>query len=139
MSDQQFIDLALSAGSMQIGIGRLAHGKAASRSIRALGSRLISDHSLENARLSALARRLGITPVPPLDKPPPELLIASGVDFDREFIPVETEALQNLTDLFQNAATGGQDQRLQRYARDTLPYLQRQTREVQALALRASQ
>ena len=138
MSDQQFVDLALSAGAMQIGIGRLAHGKAASHAVRTLGARLIAEYSYQNLRLTLLARHLKITPAPPLDKPPPELLITNGSDFDLEFLPIEVQALQQLGDLFEAAAGAGQDPRIKYFAHETVPVVQHQLRDVRAVELTAS-
>jgi putative membrane protein len=133
-SDQQFVDMALAAGASEIGLGRLAKGKAASRELRVFAERMVADHTHANARLTALAKHLKMTPAPAPDQPPPELLTATGPDFDKLYIPLQVKAHEEAIALFESEANGGQDPRMKRFARETLPTLQHHLREAQAIA-----
>jgi putative membrane protein len=122
-SDQEFINLALGMGQSEIGMGRLAHGKAASRQVRAFAERMVTDHTAANKRISALAHRLKIEPSPAPDQPPPELITASGPDFDKQYISLVVKAHQDMIALFESEANGGQDPRAKQLARSMLPEL----------------
>jgi putative membrane protein len=132
-SDQEFINLAAGANASEIGMGRLAQGKAASRAVKAFGARMVSDHGKAERQLESLAKRLKIAPSPPPDQPPPDLLTASGPDFDRQYIGMMIKAHQDAIALFESEANGGQDPRVKRFARSTLPTLHRHLREAESI------
>jgi putative membrane protein len=132
-SDQDFINQALGAGAGEIGMARLARGKAQSREIRAFAEHMIVDHTQANKRLEALAKRLKIEVSPTPDQPPPELIAAGGPDFDKQYIGLAIKTHQDAIALFQSEATGGQDPRAKHLARSMLPELQHHLHMAEAI------
>ncbi|HYM72608.1 MAG TPA: DUF4142 domain-containing protein [Stellaceae bacterium] len=132
-SDQQFIDMALGMGNSEIGMGRLARGKAASHAVKALAGRMVAEHTRANQRLTALAKHLKITASPPSDQPPPELVAATGPDFDKQYIEMVIKSHQDAISLFESEANGGQDPRAKRFAHGMLPTLRRHLHEAEAI------
>jgi putative membrane protein len=133
-SDQDFFNQALGAGAGEIGMARLARGKAQARDVRVLAERMIADHSAADRRLKALAKRLKLDVSPTPDEPPPELIAASGPDFDKQYIDLMIKAHQNAIALFESEANGGQDPRAKRLAREMLPELRHHLRLAEAIA-----
>ncbi|HZK91607.1 MAG TPA: DUF4142 domain-containing protein, partial [Stellaceae bacterium] len=132
-SDQDFINQAMGMGASEIGMGRLARGKAASKAVKALAARMVMDHMQANHRLAVLAKRLKIEASPTPDQPPPDLLTASGPDFDKAYISLVTKAHQDMIALFESEAQNGQDTHLKRYAKSMLPVLHRHQHEAETI------
>jgi putative membrane protein len=132
-SDQDFINQAMGMGAAEMGMGRLAEGKAASKPIRALAARMIADHTRENGRLAALARHLNIDVKPTPDQPPPELLTSSGPEFDKAYIGLVIATHRNLIGLFESEANNGQDPRIKHYARGVLAILHHHLHDAEAI------
>lgn len=121
-------------GAAEIGMGRLAEGKAASKSVKALAARMVADHSHANQRLAALAKHLKIDVTPTPDQPPPDLLTSSGPAFDKLYLGMAISAHQNMIALFESEANGGQDPRVKHFARSMLPELHHHQHEAEAIA-----
>jgi putative membrane protein len=132
-SDQDFLNQAMGMGAAEIGMGRLAHGKAASKAVKALGARMVADHTGANHRLAALAKHLKIDVTPTPDQPPPDLLTSSGPAFDKLYIDMAIKAHQNMIALFEGEANSGQDPRVKHLARSMLPELHHHLRESEAI------
>lgn len=132
-SDQDFVNLATNMGASEMGMGRLADGKAASKELRRLAAHMIADHKRANERLAGLAKRLKLDVAPPPDEPPPELLTSSGPDFDKLYIGLVVKGHQDMIALFESEAGGGQDPRLKHFAREMLPTLRHHLHEAQTI------
>jgi putative membrane protein len=132
-SDQDFINQAAGMNASQTGMGRLAHGKAASPAVRLLAQRLVADHTQANQRLAALAKRLKLDVAPPPDQPPPALLTSSGPDFDKQYLGLVISGHQNMIALFESEASSGQDPRAKRFAREMLPALRHHLHEAETI------
>jgi putative membrane protein len=134
LSDQQFVNLALAMGASEIGMGRLARGKATRREVRGLAGRLVSANFQMNHHLVTLARHLGLAVGPASEQPPPGLAAASGPDFDRQYLATVIKAHQDTIALFESEASGGQDPRLKRFAGNMLVVLRHHLDMAQMLA-----
>jgi putative membrane protein len=132
-SDQDFINQALGLGAAEIGMGRLAEGKASSRPIRALAAHMIADHTHANERLAALAKHLKLDAQPTPDQPPPELLTSSGPEFDKAYVGLIIAAHKNLIALFESEANNGQDSRIKHDARTMLPILRHHLHDAETI------
>lgn len=132
-SDQEFLNQALGMGAAEIGMGRLARGKGASKAVKALAARMIADHTRANRRLTALARHLKLDVTPTPDQPPPDLLASSGPAFDRLYIGMLVKAHQDMIALFESEASGGQDARVKHLAGSLAPELRHHLHEAEAI------
>jgi putative membrane protein len=133
-SDQEFINVALGMGRSEIGMGRLALGKAAAHEVRAFAEQMVAAHTAANQRLEALAKRLKIEASPVPDQPPPELIAASGADFDKRYVAIVVKAHRDMIALFESEDQSGQDPRAKHFARSTLPELRHHLRMAEMLA-----
>lgn len=132
-SDQQFINMALGMGAREIGMGRLAQGKAAAKPVKALATRIVADQTHVDGRLRALAKHLKLIPSPPPDQPPPDLIAASGPDFDKQYLRALISGHQDAISLFESETTSAQDLHAKQLARTMLPLLRHHMHEAQAL------
>ena len=136
-SDQEFINLATGMNASEIGMGRLAEGKGASREIRIFAKHMVIEHIQMNRRLALLAKRLQLTVTPPPDEPPPDLLTSIGPQFDRHYVDLVTAGHQNMIALFEGEAANGQDPHAKALARELLPALRYQLHAVDDLGHKA--
>lgn len=132
-SDQEFINVAMGMNASEVGMGRLARGKAAGKEVKSLAARMVTDHTRTNHQLAGLAKRLKIEAAPAHDEPPPELAAASGPDFDKQYVAMLIKAHQDAIALYESEASGGQDARAKHFARSTLPALRHHLHEAEAL------
>ncbi|MBV9860358.1 MAG: DUF4142 domain-containing protein [Alphaproteobacteria bacterium] len=138
--DQQFVDQAAAGGMAEVELGRMAREKAANRGVKAFGARMVADHTRVNNRLMAVAKRANMTPSPAPDPQQQsmrdQLASASGPDFDKQYIDGQVSMHQQTIQLFEGEVQGGQDPRLRRLARETLPTLRAHLRQAEAIAKR---
>jgi putative membrane protein len=132
-SDQDFINQAIGMGDSEIGMGRLARGKAASKAIRLYAEHMVSGHTTANQRLAGLAKHLKLTVSPPPDQPPPDLLATVGPAFDKAYIDLAIKSHQDMIALFESEANNGQDPRAKHFARIMLPELHHHLHEAEMI------
>lgn len=132
-SDEEFINVAVGMNASEVGMGRLARGKAAAKAVKALAGRMVADHTHANQQLAGLAKRLKITASPARDEPPPELIAGRGPDFDKQYVALLIKGHQDAIALYESEANGGQDARAKHLARSTLPTLRHHLHEAEAL------
>lgn len=125
--------MAMGMNASEVGMSRLARGKAAGKSVKALAGRMVTDHTRANQQLAGLAKRLKIEAAPAHDEPPPELAAASGPDFDKQYVAMLIKARQDAIALYESEANGGQDAHAKRLASSTLPTLRHHLHEAEAL------
>jgi putative membrane protein len=91
--DEQWLMASIQGDRFEIAGGRLAQTKATTAEVRALGGRLVKDHSKSLSDAMRLARRLDIE-VPALPSPSQRWELKTidafaGVDFDRRYADLE--------------------------------------------------
>lgn len=134
-SDQQFVDRAALGTASEVELGRLARASANSPAVRTFGVHITADHGQAHARLVALERRLRMAAATPAPAPG-QFASLFTADFDRQFMADQVKNHQEAIALFNAEAQTGQDPRLRRFARDTLPMLYRGLREAEAITAR---
>jgi predicted outer membrane protein len=125
--DQQWLKTSIEGDRFEIAGGMLAQQKGASATVRALGARLVTDHTKSLKDASKVARRLGIS-VP--GKPTPsmqwELQIVgtlSGSQFDHWYSDLEVEDhKQDITESKDEIKEGSNPQ-VKKLAAEDLPVL----------------
>lgn len=126
-ADRSFLLQAEQAGNAEIAEGRLAEYHGATPTVRALGARMVRDHSLAGERLDAIARREGmpVTSSPGIagDAELHRLQRLRGRDFDRAYVLGNVTDHQNAIALLQREAAYGRNPALRAWARQTLPTL----------------
>jgi putative membrane protein len=131
-SDQDFINQAAGMNAREIGMGRLAHGKAAASRLRLFAQHLALEYIELDKRLAALAKHLQLDVAPPPDMPPPVLLTTIGPDFDWHYLELVIKGHESLISLYESEADNGQDIRARHFAREMLPVLRARLAEAEA-------
>lgn len=126
-ADRSFVVQAEEAGNAEVAEGRLAQMRGASPTVRALGARMVHDHSLAGYRLAAIARREGLPVTTSLGAGGSlelqHLRALSGRSFDDAYVSGNVPDHHKAIALLQSEAANGRDSALRDWARATLPTL----------------
>jgi putative membrane protein len=125
--DEQWLMMSIEGDRFEIRGGRLAQQKATTDQVRALGARLVRDHSESLATSVKLAHRLGIE-VPGSPSPTQEWELRavaqfSGRAFDRWYSDLEVQDHIQDIDEAQNEVDKGCNQDVRKDAREEIPVL----------------
>ena len=139
--DEQSLKTSIQGDRFEIAGGKLAQSHGASEQVRALGARLVSDHSKSLEDATALAHRLGISvPRQPTESQQWELQVVgrfSGQDFDHQYSLLEVKDHHQDISESSDEIDMGKSAAVRRLARDDLPVLREHLKLSQA-ALKAS-
>ncbi len=101
--------------------------------LKRIAEMLVSDHSGANARLAKIAEAKGWPLPAPADRPHrPPSGTASG-DFDAKWTAEMIAGHERSIALYRAQAQGGEDQDVRKFARDTLPTIERHLTELRRL------
>jgi putative membrane protein len=117
--DAIFLKQAAQGGIKEVAMGRMAEKNGQSNEVKALGQRLVSDHTALNKEIMAMAKKKGISlaqTAPPSDM--------KGSTFDRDFLHMVVEHHNNDIKAFQGEAKNGEDSEIKGLAQKALPTLQ---------------
>lgn len=123
---------------MEIDMGKLAktHGTAA---VKAYGATLVKEHTANNTKLTALAKKKGLATIP-AEEPMTEeqklehqkmmdgmakLKTLKGADFDKEFVPMMIEGHDNEVGRLDTSIASVKDGDLVMHLKETKPVVQR--------------
>ena len=137
-ADKSFVVQAAQGGIMEVELGKLAAGRAASAEVKQFAQRMVTDHSKANEKLMTLAKQKNLTiPEHAGDKHKPEidrLSKLSGQEFDRAYMHLMVNDHKKDVQSFQQQATGGANPQLREFAKVTLPTLQDHREEAERIA-----
>ena len=130
ITDSDFIIKAAEAGMKEFEFGQVAAERASNPDVKALGRRLVVDHSILNEELIKLARSKGVALTVTLKTDPTVLLrpgaptasltSVEGPAFDRAFIDQMVKDHQEAFDLFHAQAEEGKDAEIKDWAEKKL-------------------
>lgn len=139
---RQFLEMASRGNAAGVAAGRIALQKGRSEDVRRIAQTLIDDHTRAQARLEAVARRVGITTALPDSADPLRREMANrlhaaaaGDEFDRMFVAAQVRDHMMAISLYEYAANLAQDREISSFALNSLPGLRRHADE----AVRAAQ
>jgi putative membrane protein len=98
LTDPQIAMIAVTADSVDIDAGKLAATKASNKEVKAFAETMVRDHTAVNAKATALAKKLGVTPEESAtsknlkadgDKMLAKLKGMSGSEFDKAYVDNE--------------------------------------------------
>jgi putative membrane protein len=122
-----FVVIAASGSMMEIELGKLAQEKGESPEVKALGERMVRDHSKASDELKDIAQRNNIQlPDKMLDKHKEhveELSGLSGAEFDEAYISLLAEDHEEDIELFEEASENYENRDVREWAKKTLPTL----------------
>ena len=126
--DKDFAVKAAQGGMAEVQMGNLAQQNASSDPVKALGRRLVEDHTKLNTDLREIAGREGIVlPTEVSSKLRGEidrLAKLSGAEFDREFLNEAVSDHRADLDEFQKEAASGSNKAIRDFAAGSQPTLQ---------------
>ncbi len=128
MADTTFAMKAAQGGMAEVADGKLALRKSTNANVHAIAQRMVTDHSLANAKLEAIALAEGIM-LPATPAPADQAMMArqrslAGAAFASSYLKGQATAHEMTIALFQKEIATGSDRRLVAFARNTLPTIQ---------------
>lgn len=139
MSAATFIERARASNAFEIESSRLALDKAVQPALKNFARMMIDDHTRADQKLVSVAHGAGQTPAEKVEMEPLQrrqieaLTKASGAEFDKLYADAQLEAHKMSVQLFQTYAETGSDERLRKFAAETLPKLQSHLEQVQKM------
>jgi len=128
MADTTFAMKAAQGGMAEVADGKLALQKSTSPNVRAIAQRMVTDHSMANAQLAAIAHAEGIAlPAGPAAADQATMAkqrALSGAAFDSSYLKGQATAHEMTIALFKKEIATGSDPRLVAFAKKTLPTIQ---------------
>ena len=134
-SDQDFLNRAATGTGNEVSLGRLAERNGFTPTVRSFGAQIAAEHGRVQARLLALARRLGMVAYT-TSSDLSQAAALSGPEFDRRFLADQIADQREALALFESEAETGQNLRLRRFAREWLPMLRRDLHQAEVIAAR---
>ncbi|HEY0457054.1 MAG TPA: DUF4142 domain-containing protein [Verrucomicrobiae bacterium] len=126
--DMRFIKEASQGGLAEVQMGQIASQNGESQAVKALGQKLVQDHTAANSELSQIAASKGVDLPKDLDtkhqKELEHFTAAKGGDFDRMFQKHAIADHQKDIRKFQEAAEKASDPEIRAFAQKQLPILQ---------------
>jgi putative membrane protein len=133
--DRSFVTTAAAAGMSEVQEGQLAESKGGPKT-KAVGTRMVSDHTMANNKLMAIASAEGISLPSQLTGDQAaqlsELQGMSGTSFDVTYLKDQHTAHIKAIKLFENESLSGTDPKLKIFATDTLPKLKMHLQMIEA-------
>lgn len=133
----EFVHKAAVAGMKEVKAGELAKQKAVNPRVRAFGERMITDHTMANEKLMAIAKKKGWAsqlPAPGSIPGDPMLINSKGAEFDRMYVTMMVKDHREAVALFEDEAKNGKDAELREFAKMTLPKLKDHLASIEAIA-----
>lgn len=142
LTARQFIRSVAVGNMFEIQSSQIALDKSNNQDIQGFARQMVADHRKAGEELQAiLARADGLSADMPrqLDQAHrqklEQLKTAAGMDFDRSYRQMQSEAHQETIALFDAYAKNGDNAEPRRWAQDTLPTLRGHLEQAQAIAL----
>lgn len=135
MTADRFVTMAKSGNMFEIQSSRLALEKSKDDRIKQFAQRMTDDHTKAGEQLDRLVQgdRGSGSLEPQHAQMLQQLQGASGSEFDRLYVQMQTQSHQQTVDLFESYARNGEDAQLKQFAEQTLPTLQDHLRTIQQL------
>jgi len=133
IDDIQFVRQATENGRKEIHAAQEALPQIKSPDLKHVAEMLVNDHGGANQRLSALAEAKGWpVPGPTAPEAAPPTGTASS-DFDAKFTAEMIAGHERSVALYRAQAAGGEDKDLRKYAKETLPTIEKHLAELRRL------
>ncbi len=135
--DAKFINAAAEGGLMEVQMGELAQQKGQSADAKALGQRLITDHTKANDELKQLASGKGVTVPSALPDHQQKMVdkLSSASDFDKTFKDMAVKDHKKDIKEFEKASKKCDDADIKAWVTKTLPTLQEHLRMAEQLGV----
>ena len=136
-SDQAFVDMAAQTDMTEAHLGQMAADQAQSQGVKDYAQMLVTDHTADYTKLSAVAGKAGLTVPKGLDAKH-EKMAASfaklhGKAFDQKYIHEMVAGHEAAIAAYNKESRDGQNADLKGYATETLPTLEKHEAGAKAL------
>jgi putative membrane protein len=136
--DAEFAMMAAAGGQAEIQMAQLALQRSQNRDVQKYAQRMIKDHTKNARDLQKIAARKNMTlpTAPTADQMQmmSQLQTATGAEFDRLYMQMAgVTAHTMMRQMFTNQATNGTDEDLRKYARKTIPVIEKHLRMAQEM------
>ena len=132
IDDIQFVKQATESGRKEVTASQEALPQLKNPQLKQIAEMLASDHSNANARLSQIAEAKGWpVPAPSAASAPPTGTASS--DFDAKWTAEMIAGHERSVALYRAQAAGGEDKDLRKYAKDTLPTIEKHLAQLRSL------
>lgn len=127
--DRDWLVFAHQVNLAEVAAGELAQKKGGTAAVRSAGRMLVTDHERLDAKVTALARKLGVTL--PKTAPPDQEALArkleneSGRTFDQDFLSAMVTGHQNAVEKTKAEIAQGSSPEVKNLARTALPDLKK--------------
>lgn len=133
IDDVTFVKQATESGYKEVNSAKEALPQLQQPELKRIAEMLVTDHTGANARLSKIAEtKHWPVPGPAAAQTPPPSGTANS-DFDAKWTAEMIAGHEHSVALYRAQAQGGEDQDLRKYARDTLPTIERHLAELRRL------
>ncbi|PYD79507.1 DUF4142 domain-containing protein [Komagataeibacter sucrofermentans] len=127
-SDSTFSENVSALNAFEITISKMATTEAKRRKVQEFATRSVRLHTTNEAALSALALKHGLTlhkdMSPDEEDVAAQLKTESGAKFERDYLDLQAQAASDALAMFQNEAESASDPELKTYASTTADTLQ---------------
>jgi len=132
IDDITFVRKATESGYKEVNSAKEALPQLQQPELKRIAEMLVNDHTGANARLARIAetKHWPVSAAPPAGQPPSGT--ASG-DFDAKWTAEMIAGHERSVALYRAQAQAGEDQDLRKYARETLPTIERHLAELKRL------
>jgi putative membrane protein len=132
IDDITFVRKASESGYKEVNSAKEALAQLQEPELKRIAEMLVNDHSGANARLSKIAEtKHWPVPAQPVQGPPPSG--TASADFDAKWTAEMIAGHERSVALYRAQAQAGEDADLRKYARDTLPTIERHLAELRRL------
>jgi putative membrane protein len=132
IDDITFVRKATESGYKEVNSAKEALPQLQQPELKRIAEMLVNDHTGANARLAKIAEsKHWPTPAPPASGPPPSGTASS--DFDAKWTAEMIAGHERSVAMYRAQAQSGEDQDLRKYARETLPTIERHLAELKRL------
>ena len=125
--DKEFLKNASEMGATEVALGQLAAEKGTAADVKALGARLVADHTASNAEIAALAKakkvELAMIPAATQRNMLHRFEGKSGTEFDKEFREHVAKDHEKAIKMFTDAAADAKDADVKAFALKNLDVL----------------
>jgi putative membrane protein len=127
ISDQAFVDIAAQTDMTEAHLGQMAQETASSQQVKDYASMLVTDHTADYKKLTAVATKAGLT-VPKGLNPQHDKMIApfeklKGKAFDARYMKEMVAGHETAIAAYEKESRDGQNPDLKTYATEALPIL----------------
>ena len=132
IDDIQFVKQATESGRNEVQSARDALPQLKKPELRHIAQMLASDHASANSKLATIAENKG-WPVPGPRAPAAPPAGTAITDFDSRWTAEMIEGHEKSVALYRAQASGGEDKDLRKYAKETLPTIERHLAQLRSL------